>query len=382
MTNRSNESTSTASVSRDLASLEAHKKITLLTQGQSNPFVAKTAISMLRYRGHDIVAILDDKVNASNASELFGVPGKGGTIPVVKNLPGDSDALYIGIAPPGGKLPSEWKPILLSAIEQKMDIVSGLHDFLVRDKDYVAAARAFGVRLVDVRQNKFAKIASGQPFRPACLRILSVGQDCSVGKMVTTLEVSKGLIDRGLDAKFVATGQTGIMITGSGIPIDCVVSDFVNGAAEDLVRSNDDHEFVLVEGQGSITHPAYSAVTTGLLHGSRPDGMIFCYEAGRQQVKGLHNIALPTIAAQMECYLTMANLQNPSCFIGFAVNTRNLTQDEANEEIIRVEQEFGLPACDVYRVGADKLVDACLELKDKRGRVKSEQPTAGAMQCR
>jgi len=200
--------------------------------------------------------------------------------------------------------------------------------------------------------------------------------------MVATLEVSKGLNDRGLDAKFVATGQTGIMITGSGIPIDCVVSDFVNGAAEDLVRANDDHEFVLIEGQGSISHPAYSAVTTGLLHGSRPHGMIYCYEARRRQVKGLHDIALPTIAEQIECYLTMANIQHPSCFVGVAVNTRKLTEEEASKEIVRVEQEFGLPACDVYRDGTAKLVDACLELQHRIGQPKAGQQKTETSQCR
>lgn len=349
-------------------SLSSHKAITLLTQGQSNRFVAKTAISMLRYRGADIVAILDDQVTAANAAELFDVPGPAGQIPVVSELPKQSDALYIGIAPPGGRLPPEWKAIILTAIARKMDIVSGLHDFLARDSDYVLAAQANGVRLFDVRKNEFSSIASGQPFRSECARILSVGQDCSVGKMVATLEVNHELVQRGLDSCFLATGQTGIMITGAGIPVDCVVSDFVNGAVESLVRANDQHGFVLVEGQGSISHPAYSAVTAGLIHGSRPDGMIFCYEAGRRYVKGLHEIQLPSIAQQIDCYLTMANIQNSSRFIGFAVNTRNLTAIEATREIDRIEQEFGLPACDVYRDGPARLADACVELKEKMGR--------------
>lgn len=323
---------------------------------------------MLRYRGADIVAILDDQVTATNAAKLFEVPGSAGQIPVVSELPKQSDALYIGIAPPGGRLPPEWKAIILAAIAQKMDIVSGLHDFLARDSDYIAAAQANGVQLVDVRKNEFANVASGQPFRSGCTRILSVGQDCSVGKMVATLEVNHELVQRGIDSCFLATGQTGIMITGSGIPVDCVVSDFVNGAVESLVRANDRHGFVLVEGQGSISHPAYSAVTTGLIHGSRPDGMIFCYEAGRRYVKGLNEIELPSIAQQIDCYLSMANIQNPSRFIGFAVNTRNLTANEATNEIDRIEQEFGLPACDVYRDGPARLADACIELKQNMGR--------------
>lgn len=346
-------------------SLKSHKQITLLTQGQSNPFVAKTAISMLRYRGADIVCVLDDQVNAVNAGELFGIPEPDGRIPVVKQIPEGSDAMYIGIAPPGGKLPPEWKPVILAAIEQNMDIVSGLHDFLVRDNDFVTSALANGVRLLDVRHTEFSNIASGLPLRPDCHRILTVGQDCSVGKMVATLEVNQGLTDRGFDSRFLATGQTGIMIDGAGIPIDSVVADFVNGAAENLVRENQCHDFVMIEGQGSISHPAYSAVNVGLLHGCRPDGMIYCFEAGRRQVKGLNNVDLPSIASQMESYLTMARLQHPSCFVGFAVNTRTLSEVEAAEEIARIEQEFGLPACDVYRDGATKLVDSCIALKQK-----------------
>lgn len=347
------------------STIQSHHRITLLTQGQSNPFVAKTAISMLRYRDADIVAVLDSQANAETAGELFGFSN---STPVVDQLllESQSDSLYIGIAPPGGKLPSEWKPIILEAIRRGMDIVSGLHDFLVHDPDYVVAAEQAGVTLLDVRQNTFGEIATGQPFRKECVRILSVGQDCSVGKMVATLEIDAGLRERGLDSRFLATGQTGIMIKGHGIPIDCVVSDFVNGAAEQLVRDHQQHDFVLVEGQGSISHPAYSAVTAGLLHGSRPDGMVFCYEAARDQVKGLQDIPLPTIQQQMDCYLQMANVLEPSRFVGFAVNSRKLSEVESAQEIDRIEQEFGLPACDVYRTGADKLVDACIQLKTEK----------------
>lgn len=320
---------------------------------------------MLRYRGVDIAAVLDDRTTAVNAGELFGIPQPYDKIPIVDQLPARSDSLYLGIAPPGGSLPLEWKSIILEAIERKMDVVSGLHDFLVRDEDYLSAAQSQGVRLIDVRQNQFAKIATGQPFPAGNLRILSVGQDCSVGKMVATLEVNRGLADLGLDTRFLATGQTGIMIMGTGVPIDCVVSDFVNGAVEDLVRDHGSHDFVLVEGQGSISHPAYSAVTAGLLHGCRPDGMIYCYEAGRRQVKGLDAIDLPTIAEQMNGYLALANLSHPSRFIGFAVNTRTLADVQAREEIDRVEQEFGLPACDVYRDGSAKLVESCVALKQE-----------------
>jgi uncharacterized NAD-dependent epimerase/dehydratase family protein len=346
----------------DLKRLQSHRAITILTQGHSDPFVAKTAMSLLRYRNQDMVAVLDGTVEARTADELFRL---GGSTPIVRDLleVSRSDALYIGIAPPGGRLPVEWKPIILTAIDRKMDIVSGLHDFLNDVPEYVSAAREARVQLIDVRANSHVSIAKSLVFEPGCLRIHSVGQDCSVGKMVATLEIHQGLLDRGSDSAFLATGQTGIMITGQGLPIDRVIVDFVNGAAEQLVADNQHHEFLLIEGQGSISHPAYSAVTLGLLHGCAPQGLIYCYEAGRQNVKGLADVALPTMASQMEAYLVAARLRHPSRFIGCAVNTRNLSDEAASAEVARVERETGLPACDVYRHGAGKLVDACVNLK-------------------
>lgn len=342
--------------------LRTHRAITILTQGHSDPFVAKTAISLLRYRNQDIVAVLDGLVDARTADDLFKF---GGSTPIVRDLSdvSQSDALYIGIAPPGGKLPLEWKPIILNAINQKMDIVSGLHDFLSDVSEYVAAASDMGVQLIDVRANSRDSIAKCMEFDPDGLRIHSVGQDCSVGKMVTTLEIHQGLLDRGCDSAFMATGQTGIMISGKGLPIDRVIVDFANGAAEQLVAQNQHHEFLLIEGQGSISHPAYSAVTLGLLHGCAPHGLVYCYEAGREHVKGMSDVPLPAMASQMEAYLIAARLRHPSQFVGCAVNTRNLSDVAAIAEVARIECETGLPACDVYRDGAEKLIDACLNLK-------------------
>ena len=349
---------------RSDATCVSHHRIALLTDGYSTPFVAKTAISLLRYRGGDVAAVIDGPAAGSTAQELLGA---GGAVPVVADLAdaGEIDALYVGIAPPGGKLPEEWRPMILEALRRKIDVVSGLHDFLRDDDEYVRLAEESGSRLVDVRRNRFKQTAQGRLFRPGSVRIHSVGHDCSVGKMVVTLEVERGLKEAGHDAKFLATGQTGIMICGEGVPIDCVVADFVNGAAEDLVAQHEQHDFLLVEGQGSISHPAFSAVTLGLLHGCAPDGLIFCYEAGRDQVKGLDDVDIPELADQMRAYEVTANLRHPCRFIGVAVNTRNLTEEEAVAELDRAEQAFKLPACDVYRTGADKLVQACIQLREE-----------------
>lgn len=346
------------------SAMTSHRQIVLITNGYSTPFVAKTAISILRYRTDDVVAVIDQEAVGQTAQQLLGA---GGDIPVVGSLSdvASADALYIGIAPPGGKLPEEWRPLILESLHRKMDVVSGLHDFLTDDEEYIAAATQSGARLIDVRRNCHKTTAKRYQFRPGNLRIHAVGHDCSVGKMVTTLEIQRGLSSSGHDAKFLATGQTGIMISGEGVPIDCVVADFVNGAAEELVKANEQHEILLIEGQGSISHPSFSAVTLGLLHGCAPDGLVFCYEAGRHQVKGLDDVDIPPLADQIQAYEAVANLRHPCKMIGIAVNTRNLTAEEADAELFRAEDKFGLPACDVYRTGADKLVQAIVALRNE-----------------
>jgi uncharacterized NAD-dependent epimerase/dehydratase family protein len=344
--------------------LKQYRRIILLTDGFSTPFLAKTAISLLRYRQNHIAAVLDSTEAGKTAQSLFGT---GGTVPVVRSLDEiDADALFIGIAPPGGKLPEHWRAIVISAVSRGMDVVSGLHDFLCNDSEFTSAAEEHGCRLIDVRRNNERHTAQRVEFRKGCLRILTVGHDCSVGKMVTSLEIQRVLAERGEDAQFLATGQTGIMIAGDGVPIDCVVADFVNGSAESLVQRHEQHDILLIEGQGSISHPSLSAVTLGLLHGCAPDGLIMCYEAGREMVKGLHEISIPPLQTLVTAYETNAVLRNPCRVIGISVNGRNLSAEQAAAECERVSSELGLPACDVYRDGADVLADAVLALRGEQ----------------
>jgi uncharacterized NAD-dependent epimerase/dehydratase family protein len=344
------------------SSLLGHRRIVLLTEGFSTHFLAKTAISLLRYRTRDVAAVLDGTVSETTAGELFSA---GEAIPVVAALSdvADADALYVGIAPPGGKLPDAWRAIVVQALQRGLDVVSGLHDFLTDDDEFVRVAGENNCQLIDVRRNRLKETAECRTFPETCVRIHTVGQDCSIGKMVASLETQLGLTAKDYRAKFLATGQTGIMISGQGVPIDCVVADFVSGAAERLVAANEDNDFVLIEGQGSISHPAYSAVTLGLLHGTAPNGLIYCYEAGRTHVKGFDHVEIPPLEDQMAAYLTAANLRHPCKFIGVAVNTRRLDEDQAAMELQRAEQWTGLPACDVYRTGAEKLVEACIRLR-------------------
>ncbi len=344
--------------------LKRYRRIILLTDGFSTPFLAKTAISLLRYRQNDIVAVLEATGVGRTSDSLFGA---GGATPVVGTLDDvDADALFIGIAPPGGELPGAWRAIVLSALARGIDVVSGLHDFLCNDSEFRRVADEHGCRLIDVRLNDQRHTAKHVDFREGCLRIHTVGHDCSVGKMVTALEIQRVLTERGQDAQFVATGQTGIMIAGDGVPIDCVVADFINGAAETLVQRHEQHDILLIEGQGSISHPSFSAVTLGLLHGCAPDGLILCYEAGREMVKGLDEIPIPPLQTLVTAYESLASLRNPCRVIGIAMNGRKLSADEAAVERERVSAELGLPACDVYRDGADVLADAVLALSRER----------------
>lgn len=346
-----------------LSTVKDYHRIVLLTDGFSTPFFAKTAVSLLRYRCQDVLAILDSNARGTTASTLFDV---GGDIPVIASLDQvDADALFLGIAPPGGALPEPWHSVIADALSRGMDVVSGLHDFLSDNSEFATIARRHGRRLIDVRKNCHRQTAQCIDFRDNCLRIHAVGQDCSVGKMVATLEVQRNLVERGQDAEFLATGQTGIMIAGRGVPIDCVVADFVNGAAESLVQQHDQHDILLIEGQGSISHPSFSAVTLGLLHGCAPDGLIFCYEVGRTMVKGLAEIPLLPLRTLIDAYEANASLRHPCRVIGIAMNSRRVGPQEAAAERERVSREFDLPVCDVYRDGADPLADAVLQLKQE-----------------
>jgi uncharacterized NAD-dependent epimerase/dehydratase family protein len=338
------------------------RRIVILTDGHTNPVTAKTASCVVRYKPDEVVALLDTTQPGRTSQELLGV---GGNIPVVARLADarDPNTLLIGIAPSGGKLPAAWRKILLEAVERGMNIVSGLHDLIGNDAEIAAAAARRGVEIYDVRKNNERDVANRRNLREDCLRIHTIGQDCSVGKMLASVEITLGLKKRGYDAKFIATGQTGIMIEGDGCPVDCVVSDFVNGAVEKLVLANQHHDILVVEGQGSLSHPRYSAVTAGLLHGCVPHGMIMVYEAGRKNVSGMEYVPLTPLAKLVEAYEMFASLAMPSRVIGVAVNSRLLTPDEAEKERERVRRELGVPVCDVIRNGPDDMVDAVLALR-------------------
>lgn len=340
------------------------RRIVILTEGHTNPHTAKTASCMIRYKPEEVVALLDSTQRGKTTQDLLGV---GGALPVVGSLSESppADTLLLGIAPAGGKIPGPWRAIILEAIGRGMTIWSGLHDFLSNDKEFVAAAAARGTALIDVRKNSEREIARRQGIRDDCLRIHTVGHDCSVGKMVTSVELTQGLRRRGIDAKFIATGQTGIMVEGDGLPLDCVVADFVAGGAEKMVLANQHHEVLVVEGQGSLVHPSYSGVTLSLLHGCVPHGLIFVYEIGRTVVTGVDHVRIPPLGDLLKMYELMSNANFRCQMLGIAINSRRVSAADAQTERERVRAEFGLPVCDVIRDGADELLDAIVKFKDQ-----------------
>jgi uncharacterized NAD-dependent epimerase/dehydratase family protein len=343
------------------------RRLVILIDGYHDAHTAKTAVNVIRYKPEEVVAVLDRQAAGRTTQDLLGV---GGTIPVVAALadaPG-ANALLIGIAPPGGKIPPPWRAIVLEGIARGLDIVSGLHDFLKDDAEFAAAARQSGARLVDVRDNDERDVANRQGIREGCLRIHTVANDCSLGKMVVSVEVVEGLKRRGVDAKFIATGQTGILIEGDGIAVDRVISDFVNGAAEKLVLANQHHEVIVIEGQGSLFHPRYSCVTLGLLHGSVPDGLILCYEMGRKGVYGMEEVPLASLEQVRDFYESAANIMHPCRSIGVAINGAKFSDAEVAAERERVRARMGLPTCDVLRHGPDELVEAVLALRRELGK--------------
>lgn len=265
--------------------------------------------------------------------------------------------LVVGAANRGGVISPAWVATLKQAVEAGMDVASGLHNRLTDLPELVAAAEAAGRRLVDVRvpQDSYP-IADGK--RRTGKRCLAVGTDCSVGKMYTALAMERAMQERGMKASFRATGQTGILITGSGVPLDAVVADFMAGAVEWLTPDNDADHWDLIEGQGSLFHPSFSGVTMALIHGGQPDALVLCHEPTRSHMRGLPHYGLPTLEALRDLALETARIVNPDVVVtGVSVNTAALSDDEANAVLEEIEKRLGLPTVDPFRHGAGRLVE-------------------------
>jgi uncharacterized NAD-dependent epimerase/dehydratase family protein len=272
-------------------------------------------------------------------------------------------SMILGVAPIGGAISPAWISTLVEAMEAGLDLVSGMHTPLESVPALASAAANTGRRLINVRQPP-PGLSTGTGRKRAGLRLLTVGTDCALGKKYTALSLTREFKKRGVNADFRATGQTGIMIAGSGIPIDSVIADFVAGAAEVLSPDAPADHWDVVEGQGSVFHPLYSGVSLGLLHGTQPDVIVMCHEVGRDRVLGLPDYPTPTIPEAIELTLRLARRTNSRVrCAGVSLNTSSVEESRANEILAEQAKALGLPVADPLRPGAglDRLVDACLQ---------------------
>jgi uncharacterized NAD-dependent epimerase/dehydratase family protein len=271
-------------------------------------------------------------------------------------------ALVIGVANEGGFIADSWIPPLLDALESGLDVISGMHTRLAEVAPLQAAATRNGRRLIDVRRPpQNIPIATGR--KRSGKRLLTVGTDCAIGKKYTALVLTRAFLTRGIATHFRATGQTGILIAGSGIPIDAVVADFAAGAAETLSPDAADDHWDIIEGQGSLLHPAYSGVSLSLLHGSQPDVVVICHEPGRDRILGVPGYALPSVEEMIELVLRLGGRTNPAIRCGgVSLNTAELDETSADRLLAEESGRLGLPVADPMRGGKrfETLIDHCL----------------------
>jgi len=349
------------------------RRLVILTEGEFGPHHAKTAWGVIRYGTDPITAILDSSIAGRNVSEW--IPGR--DIPAVATLDEalavaePPNALLIGIAPTGGRLPDSWRATILQAIRAGMEVHSGLHTFIGDDPEFAAAAAAAGVRIVDYRRPPDRReTAVGRRHAPGKRVILTVGTDCAIGKMSVALELRKAGLAAGDATVFVPTGQTGMMIDGWGLAIDRVISDFVQGTVEWLVAEGEARgDWVIVEGQGSLDHPAYSSVTLGLIHGATPQAMVMVHKPGLRAHDFDHlpdaSFPIARLPEFIRLHQAVAGMVAPSAVVAVALNTMLYPDDADARRIIgEIAEETGLPTDDPVRFGAERLWAAIRERVD------------------
>ncbi len=346
--------------------LTSKNKVIIYAQNSFSGENAKTGVGFIKYGSSETVGIVDRKLAGKKAHEIISflppVPIYDSIESAIKARP-DADTLLIGIAPPGGKFPVEWLPDIKFAIKSKLNIVNGLHDFLSDIEEINTLALKEKIFIWDARKidHKFPT-ASAKLLDYPIEVILTVGTDAAIGKMTVALELTKTAKSRDLNAKFIATGQTGMMISGSGIPIDAIIGDFMAGAIEqEIVKaSTEGYKMAFVEGQGSILHPAWSGVTLALFHGSLPHKLILCHKAGRQYLKNT-KIKINSLSQFIKVYEAVALPVRSAKVVGICLNTVDLNEIETMNAIKIVEDETGLPACDPVKYSGEKLLNACLK---------------------
>jgi uncharacterized NAD-dependent epimerase/dehydratase family protein len=341
-----------------------HRRLVILAEGEFGPHSGKTAYGVIRYGRDDVVAVID----STKAGQTVAAYLPGFDIPIVASLdealarPTRPDALLIGIAPTGGRLPETWRTIILAAIDAGLDVLSGLHTFIGEDPGFAAAAVARGTEIIDYRRPpERMETAVGRRHGPGKRVILTVGSDCAIGKMSVALELRRAALAAGDKASFVPTGQTGMMIEGWGVAVDRLISDFAQGTIEWLVEEGERlGDWVIVEGQGSLDHPAYSSVTLALIHGATPQAMVMVHKPGLAEHDFAHlpeaSFPIAALPGFIALHERVAGLVAPSKVVAVALNTSLYPDDdEARAVIAATAAETGLPTDDPFRFGPDML---------------------------
>jgi len=334
------------------------KKYAVLVEGRFNFLFAKTANAMLRYVPETVVCCIDSENNGKTTGEVMSL---GGETPIVDSLDAakkfNPDTLLIGFATQGGFLPDNMRETVRKAIETGMDVICGLHEFLGDDKEFGPLAKANDVTLLDLRKPPFPLPFSKGTWRTRKTpTLLTVGDDCDTGKMTAAWELKRELEDKGKNIAFIGTGQTGILLGGYGVSVDAIVSDFEAGAIEaEIDRIIGDVDLIVIEGQGSLSHMAYSGVTMGLLHGTMPDMLIMCHEPARKIDTFNHPMA--DFGEIMDLYLRLIRIFKPCDVVGLSLITHTEDENQAKATIDQYQNKYGIPAADFVRFGGGLVVD-------------------------
>jgi len=333
-------------------------RVAILAHGKF-PHDAKTAVGVLRYGQQDVAAVLDRETAGNRVADHLPDVQDAPVVEGIEEIPGDIDQLIVGIAPIGGGLEEGWRHDINGAIQRGADVAAGLHYFLSEDQELATLADEYGVELRDVRKPPAdLGVADGSARNLDAEVVLTVGTDCSTGKMTTTWSLLEAARERGWDAAAVPTGQTGVMVEGNGIVVDRTISDFTAGAVERMIEERADHDYLFVEGQGSITHPAYSGVTLSILHGSMPDSLVLCHEAGREAIRKYESFPIPHPAEYVDFYERLAAPLHETDVVAGALNTRFVEgDDQAREAVEKYGTAIDAPATDPVRFDADEVLN-------------------------
>ena len=338
----------------ELTTVQLNAPYLILIGDLADPTYAKTGYGIVDWRPDQVTG----QLRFEGCKIDMGVPD----MSVAQAKEAGAKSLLIGVAPIGGVVPDSWWASIEEAARAGMDIICGLHFKLAEFPKVVAAAEASGARLIDVRTPP-PDLPVGTGKKRSGKRVLMVGTDCAIGKKYTALALDQAMREAGMDSTFRATGQTGIMLAGEGIPIDAVVADFISGAAEIISPDNFEDHWDVIEGQGSLFHPGYSGVSLGLLHGSQPDAFVLCHDATRTVISGWEHYDLPSIRDAIDQHVLMGSRTNPDIrCVGISVNTSALPADERLDYLTNLSEETGLPCIDSMIDGCGAIVDHIKQL--------------------